>query len=595
MRRAHILKRNETCETVQQAIWFDTETRLENVAHDTIEHWLKFGWACYRKLNRHGNWSKPEWYRFDDIESFWTWVIDHVRDKTKLWMFCHNSNFDLPVMDTFRMLPKHGWHLKVAIVDGPPTVLQYRRDNCTIAIVDTLNIWRMPLAKIGEHVNLPKLEMPSQDASKEDWDTYGKRDVEVIMRACIDWWAWLVQHDMGGFACTLASQAFRTYRHKYMRNEIFIDSNAGALELARESFHGGRCECFFIGKQTGDFYLVDVNSMYPGVMQSSPMPIKLLSVTRHASTADLYIWMARYCVIVRARVNVPEPVLPYVVNNKLVFPTGRIDTVLTTPEVRWVLEHGQIEQIREVAIYESAVIFDEFVTDLYGRRMEAMKRGDATQVWQFKILMNSLYGKWAQHGGNWDKVSDTDDLTTSKWVDIDFDSQTVTKYRRFGGIIQRRNTNGESSNSHPAIASHITAYARMALWQVLSCARLSNCLYCDTDSALLTEQGYERIAHMVDPEKLGALKLDGRYNHVEIYGPKDYVFDTKVRIKGIRKKAVLVAPGTYEQERWSTLRGMMRDGNLERPLTRRIRKFLRRSYDKGVVNADGRVSPFHYF
>ena len=89
--------------------------------------------------------------------------------------------------------------------------------------------------------------------------------------------------------------------------------------------------------------------------------------------------------------------------------------------------------------------------------------------------------------------------------------------------------------------------------------------------------------------------MEGTYNHITIYGAKDYMFDTKTKIKGIRKNALYLGDGRYEQERWSSLRGMLREGIVDRPLTKRIRKWLRREYEKGMVQENGRVVPFRYF
>lgn len=595
MRTPHILKVSKRNERVYRAIWFDTETRLDRVARDTIEHWLNFGWGCYRELNRHGNWSTPEWYRFETIAEFWNWVEKHSKNKSKLWLFCHNSNFDLPVLDTFRTLPKREWTLKTAIIDGPPTILQYRKDTSLLTIIDTLNFWRVPLAEIGQHVGLPKLDMPTMDAPREQWDAYGRRDVEIIMEACIAWWEWLVTYDMGGFAPTLAAQSMRTFRHKYMADDILIDCNERALEIARESYHGGRCECFWIGKQNGEFYLLDVNSMYPWVMRTYPMPIKLACVVQHSTVADLYTWIEQYSLIARCKINVNEPIVPVVINNKLCFPTGRFDACITTPEILWILEHGAIERVGEVVLYDQAYAFTDFVTDLYNCRLEAEKHGDTAQSHFFKMLLNSFYGKWAQRGMNWEKIADTKDLATERWVEICYETQEVTAYRQFGGIIQQKSTHGESTNSHPAIASHITAYARMTLWLMIERAGPENVLYVDTDSLLVTHVGLERLTDLIKLADLGALKVEGVYNHVEIYGCKDYVFGTKTKIKGIRKKAALIAPGVYEQERWSSLRGMLRDASLNRPTTRMVRKYLRRQYDKGTVLESGRIVPLHYF
>ena len=42
-----------------------------------------------------------------------------MRKKTKLYMFCHNTAFDLPVLDAFKALPNREYKLIRAVIDAP--------------------------------------------------------------------------------------------------------------------------------------------------------------------------------------------------------------------------------------------------------------------------------------------------------------------------------------------------------------------------------------------------------------------------------------------------------------------------------------------
>lgn len=632
----HLLRENKTCETVQQAIWWDTETVQVRVDADTVKHVLRFGWACHRKINRHGNWSAPQWFRFETVGEFWDWVLKHVRPKTRLYLFDHNTNFDLPVVDTLRELPRRGWRLEDAIIDGPPTVMSYLycsacafglrsdREYCkqhhrkvpkrTIRLLDTLNIWRTSLRELGERIGVAKLEMPAPDAGSEAWDAYGKQDVQVIMDATIGWLRWLQENDMGGFAPTLAAQSMRAYRHRYLRQPILIDNNVSALELCRAAYHGGRVECGRIGTFDGEFYMLDVNSMYPWVMRTYPMPTKLRGHLTHCEGIDLRGYLHNHCVVAEVQLNTPEAFAAVVldkdghavtlarmreaellrqhIEGKLCFPIGRFRACLTTPELHYALDQGWIERVYEMAVYERAIIFREFVDDLYAKRAACIESGDEVGAWHFKKLLNSFYGKWGQNGRKWRTVGvcDPDRLEVEDWIDAQ--THRVGKRRYFGGVVQELEVLGESFESHPAIAAHITAQARFELFQIIREAGIENYLYCDTDAVLVTLEGFERLKYRVDRIRLGGLKQVGQYAHVEIYGPKDYVLDDKQTLKGIRPSAVKIGEATYEQERWSSLKGLIRESSIDAPLTRRIVKHLTRSYTKGTVTGSGHVQPF---
>lgn len=587
----HILRHNKNTERVQQAIWVDTETHQERVDETTVKHVLDFGWAAYRKINRHGNWSEAEWFRFDRLADFWHWVESHCRSKTKLWVCCHNTNFDLPVLDCLRYLPSQGWSLKTAILDGPPTILTYARDKRTICLWDTLNIWRCSLKKLGESVGLQKLEMPAKEAGQHEWDLYAHRDVEIIMAACLQWWGWLVANDMGGWTPTVASQSMRAYRHRFMQHPILIDNHKGALALARFSYHGGRTECGYIGAKDGDFFLLDVNSMYPYVMRENLFPAKIAGYLTNCYGIDLRGYLDRFACVAEVDLNTPEAFAAVVDKDKLIFPIGRFTTVLTSPELRWAIAHRAVKRVHRLAFYQQAPLFRQFVDELYSCRMAAVNRGDHVTADHFKLLLNSFYGKWGQNGRKWKTIGSCDPADIEVIHNIDAPSGQVQTYRKVGGVMQSLQVEGESFESHPAIAAHITAYARMELFNLIRKVGPKHYFYCDTDSILTDASGVNALADRIDKFRLGGLKVVGQYRHIEIYGPKDYVFDDKVVTKGIRQNARKIREGVYEQERWSSLRGLIRLNSLDAPRTSVITKSLSRLYTKGTVAHDGFVLP----
>jgi len=91
---------------------------------------------------------------------------------------------------------------------------------------------------------------------------------------------------------------------------------------------------------------------------------------------------------------------------------------------------------------------------------------------------------------------------------------------------------------------------------------------------------------------LGGLKAEGCGSLVTLRGLKDYAFGNKLVIKGVRKNAVSVADGVYEQEKWPSFRGLLRSGQPESYIVETITKHLTREYTKGNVTPSGVVLPF---
>jgi DNA polymerase type B, organellar and viral len=470
--------------------------------------------------------------------------------------------------------------------------MRYGRASSKLVLIDTLNIWRMSLAKLGSLTLLPKLNMPCAWSGTSEDDEYCRRDVEIIMKAVCDWADFLVKEDMGKFCLTAASQSMQTFRHKYLKHEILIDDDWDALEIARAAYRGGRVECFYVGELSGPLYLVDINSLYPYCMLTYEFPTKLAKVIHNPSVKEVEDLLAHYLLCAEVVVDTDSSAVAIRDKNKLIFPTGRFEAYITTPELVHLIEQGHLVRVKRCAIYEKQRPFVEFVTDLYQRRINATLSGNKVEGEHYKLLLNAFSGKWGQNGIKWSTVGRTDKSDIAFWREIDYLTDEVVNYRRWDGLVQRKDTFPESANSHPAIAAHITSYGRMVLWALMRKIPVKAAFYCDTDSILVSEEGFEHIKESVSDKILGQPKLVGKYSHARIYGCKDYVLDGVRTCKGVREQAVEHAPNQYRQEQWVGFRRALRKGWLDAPRVLTVDKLLKRTYDKGNVGTDGWVTPF---
>lgn len=592
MREAHYIKRNNSKEYPRHCLFVDTETLEEIVSKTVKRHHLNFGWCCYRRRGRNHQWGKEEWHHFKTIKQFWKIVDKLSTPKTCLTMFAHNWAFDAPVLDTFNYLFKHGWELKSAVIDSPPIIIKYRKDDRSIKLIDTLNFYRMPLAKVGKHIGTPKLKFPAKNASKKVWDTYCKQDVIVIMKAMLAWFDYIRAHQLGGFGPTLASQAMRGYRHRFMDHDILIDDDDLALSLARDAYHGGRTECFRIGNFKGPFYYLDVNSMYPFVMRNNDYPSQLVAVYEDVSKKELREWLKEFCVVASVIIKTEQPVYSIIKDERLIFPVGTFETTLTTRELLYAQKHKHIFKIKQVVIYKKARIFKKYVDYFYRLKQAASKSGDVITATLTKLFLNCLYGKFGQRGRFYEYVENTDTLDMGSWSQVDYKTRDIVHFRKFGGMVQSMVEEGESRDSHPAIAAHVTADSRLLLWDLYQQAGTDNLYYSDTDSIIVNKKGYAKLKHLIHPDKLGMLKLEKTIQHACIYGPKDYQFDDDIVVKGVKKKAKWLDENTVRQEQWLGLKGLLASGDMSAPVTKLVTKKLSRLYTKGQVNRQGVVSPF---
>lgn len=591
-RTAHWLTPNHRAHTPVRVIWMDTETSPEPHPDGGERHVLTFGWAKYRRRHRGRTWSKGEWLRITDAGMWWDWALSKAHARTSLTVLAHNAAYDNTVLDAWRELPLRGWRLKSAVFDSPPFLMTFKRGSMTLRLWDTMNWWKTSLKSIGERVGREKLERPDDWSDVGRDDEYCRRDVEILETATLEWWEFLRKNDLGSVAPTLAAQSLTTFRHRYLTHRLLCDDNAESHEMARAAYSGGRVECFRLGRARGPWTLYDVRSMYPYVMRERAYPTVLRSVYKRVGVSEIHDLCQGASVIAETVLDTSEAAYPIREDGRLLFPTGCFPATLTTPELLYALKRDHVAEVGRVAVYSQATIFRGFVDDLYRLRMEARARGDDMMTWHLRLLMNSLYGKFGQVMRKDVHVGTSPDLTPRVWTEYDFETGESTKMRAFAGQIHRLEVGGESWWSHPAIAAHVTAYARLHLWRLIREAGLRDVAYCDTDSLLVSERGAARLHGQFIGDALGSLQIEGRADTVRIHGPKDYDFGFKSRTKGVRPSATWTGPNTVEQDYWYGLKGLVAAGDVSAPRVKRITKHLSRVYRKGRVLPGGRTRPW---
>jgi hypothetical protein len=401
----------------------------------------------------------------------------------------------------------------------------------------------------------------------------------------------LKDNDLGNFAKTIAGQALGAYRHRFMKENIYVHTCNSAIEMERKSYHGGRTECFFIGKKEKEnFYLLDVNSMYPSVMRENEYPTKLIGIYHKYNLEDK---IKSFAITADVSIKTDKPIFPVNVNDKLIFPVGEYKTILTTREIEYALKNNLITEVRNYCVYEKHNLFKNYVDFFYNKRLEYKKQKNDAFSFICKLFLNSLYGKFGQRNEKFEKLSNNNnDINDGIFKFFDLDNETWITERRISGRIERSAGLQEGRETFVAIASHITADARMKLWSYFELAGRENIFYTDTDSMIVNQKGYNNSISKLGPE-LGMLSLKDTANMIEIRGLKDYSFGENETIKGIRKDAIKITDDLFSQTKFEGIAGAIRKNRMNKMFISEVRKKLYRMYDKGIVLSDGKIIPIH--
>jgi len=594
-RFAHIIKDNKTLQYPSHFMFFDTETKEHQISPDEYEHKLYLGVAAYWHWRRNRNKDDIDYKVFYKDNEFWDFVLSKLHKKSSLYLIAHNISFDFKVLKGFKALKDKGFKLKKLIINGLTNIWVWSKDDKTIVCLDNMNYFRASLKQLGNDLDMPKLDMPAQKDSAQVWIKYCKRDVDILLKAWQLWLKFLRDNDLGTFGKTLASQALNAYRHRFMDTPVYIHNDKKALNIEREAYHGGRTECFFIGKLTDDeYYNLDVNSMYPYVMLSNEYPYKLKTYISKPSVEHLKQLLKKYCVIAKVAIKTPAPVYSYKYNNRLIFPTGKFYTTLTTRELDYALIHNHIVKVLYAVVYHRANLFSEYVKFFYSKRLDYRLEGNKSFAYLCKLMLNSLYGKFGQKNEVYEMIDYNPEYEDGYETQIEAKTGKILKFRCIAGRVEEFKGFTESFNSFPAIPAHITADARMLLWSYIDKAGKKNCYYCDTDSLFVNRIGYQRLKYWINDTRLGDLSVVDTADSLEIRGLKDYTFNTYNKIKGIRKDAKKLSDNTYEQLQFEGIRSALRNKRLNKMVVKKISKTIKRDYLKGQLTPSGWIKPFRF-
>lgn len=571
---------------------FDTEAFRSPPVNGVEAQSLRLGVACFIDLSDLQSPKVDNFYHFRTGEELVDFIIYHTRKDRSLYVYAHNIKYDLQLSGALTGLIAQGFTPSMFVIDDPPTFMRLKRGRASIMLVDTFNYWQYSIKEMGEQLGKLKLSVDFAAVTDEELFTYCERDVEVLSEYLLKFIRFLVDNDLAGMGLTLASQAFRSYRHRFMSEEIMIHTREEVLDLERAGYFGGRTDAFYIGQAPEqDYYKLDVNSMYPYVMSKYQYPVDLVGYGVDIPLERLRELMTSYYCLADIELQSTTPAYPYTNGVKLLFPTGEYRTVLHHQELLYALERGEVRAVRRLAIYNQADIFSSYVSFFYALKQEAERSGDKITRKQAKIFLNALYGKFGQR------------QVVSKIYPLDGEAQykRLTGYSEslgknvevnyLGNVIEVRYKAGESVYSSPVIAGSVTGNARLYLWKIIDIAGVNHVYYCDTDSVIVDGKGYEALTPLIHAQELGKLKIEGIEKHLRIYSVKDYEYGSDIKVKGVPKSAFLVNPGVWHYEQFRGGKTWVKDGlPVGVEVYSRIKE-RKTPYDKGIVTPTGKVLP----
>ena len=568
------IKPTKTDRVWNSIVYLDTETWDKNGVHragreliagDHLGIDLHIGAATHVRYDLGTEYS----IRFDRKDWIWHKVDEWVTSiQRHIYVFTHNASFDTAILRPDIYLPKMGWDMTTRI-DSPGGVFilgfekytgacaqscrigclpgKCRRKKQQVTILcSQANYTRQSLSAIGYDLGFPKMDMPADDASEEEWYAYCENDVLILRKFIENFRDMIIEHKWGVMKSTASGQARSIFTRRMSRDEDdywqwpVINDNVRSRIMERKSYCGGRAEDWWHGPIEETMYQVDVRSMYPSVMRGneySITPVHGLKWCNEDPSELIELegaLMDGLGAVAEVVINTDVPAYPLkgLGGGTTSFPIGRFVTMLSTPELQYACDSGHIESVLAMQLYRRYSIFDSFVNHLYELREKFDNAGQPAMSRMCKLMMNSGYGKFAQYSSWWTRMEGPPPkdrgadprMRQRHWIENGLETGITFEYETVGKSWWRRSIGARdlTASAVPVIASEVTGYARMKLWEYMVQAGLENVAYVDTDGIIVNKAGVDRLDVKAQPG-IGELGLQGYGTGTVIYGIKDYV------------------------------------------------------------------------
>lgn len=442
-------------------------------------------------------------------------------------------------------------------------------------LLDSFWTMRVPLAAIGEWLGFPKLEFDhTREHSWAELREYNERDCAVLHRALLSFQETI--NDLGAeLRVTGASTALDLFLRRYLVRPVRNSERIN--DYVRPAYQASRVEPLQSRCDAARVY--DINSSFPYSM-TFPLPGDPLGAFMRQGRPSLpdsesALWVADCTVRVEEQYLPP---LPYrgEKTGRVYFPTGEFRARLTSEDMR--CGDFQVLKVHSCETFEPRLDMAAFAEELFARR-----QGGGFQSQCYKILSNSLYGKWGEQEDKEILLINPESVTQDLEPlapGIFLGSERITV-----------------EHAHVPFSAFITARSRRILREyALDAYRQTGAIYyLDTDSVFTT-------ATLPESKALGGLKLEAEISRGAFHGPKLYAYtklDGRELVKAKGFSRVVSSPKVAETTRltYEDFVSLKESGAVAIERMRRIKELVRANkgfdFDPDVLVSDKRLGRPH--
>ena len=497
-----------------------------------------------------GRWRGPDYFRFSDVEEFWTWLESDLPLTRRIHVYTPNALHTLALAGWYQRLDDYGALLRPGRDNAPPgrgpaesEAARMRRrtargaadasakpgtyflrsfvDGMRTAVIRyQVHGRRFTWSNFGQYVTASEDDIARSMGhanrgsilAAAGLDPDGRTPAERsmlwarFMSRVAKWWT---EHHGGPWGASAAGCAANYLRSRIMPKSILHhdDERAGALEAA--AIHGGRRSVWYVGNigteddwrrdgkdppprsewptiPAGLFHH-DIRSMYPFLLAHRDYPVQLLDVRHRCSVPQLAKILTSYGAIASVTLAARRPIYPQRTPAGVRYPTGHFTTTLAGPELMEAITGGELAAVHTVATYRMARPFELIAKGLLALREYYRAEDDpAWEAWM-KSLANSMSGKLAQRTSQ--RVPRPDVAPRQRWGPWTATDTKTGKRRHFqalAGMVFERVDAPDSIRPMGAAYAYLTSYGRILMNGIRDRCPPRSVLAMDTDGLWTT-------------------------------------------------------------------------------------------------------------
>lgn len=372
--------------------------------------------------------------------------------------------------------------------------------------------------------------MDNRFAPGNERSRFDAADTLETLAQCYDkYQEWSLSAGLEGFGKTISGQAFAAFTRTPAARQIIRAKEERIISKERAAFYGGFCFAHKEGSfNSHPYYLLDANGLYSSIERDENLPCRFVSSKIRPSVGAVSKLDTIGGGIVLARVKPQAGYLPRWNDHRLCWTNEEMEVWLAWPEFKYHEMHGGIIRVKEILAYTTAPIFRDIITPWIAAAETAKREGRKYDKRLYKMLGNSLYGKFGQRLGESVIYPMEKDEPDGVEFMLHYGTDKVSRIEKWCGSKMVSTDKTVADNHFPAIPAFVTSYARVKLFNWCQLINWDNVYYNDTDSIIVNSAGYDRISGELDDYQTGKLRVDEQSIHLWIGGSKHYCIGQKL-------------------------------------------------------------------